>query len=478
MPGSKLSYSVSRNYPYRFLTPLAILGGLAFLAVFSLINYASSGFSLVVQYTTDPNITVSKPWLGSGVPKAFANKMKPSCESTPINGQTKLATTNNALFYTITSVESSNKTLLPSLVYFNNPLESCNISHVAIHMEAHDRTAAQIAVAYWGVTLQSVATCRVELEAGPVTVNLTTEWDPFTTSITTYGGYTRFLGRDPNLKASLYWGESLLANYRILLGLQLEGEKDASKQEITFTIPDSNLDITDLAFFETSWRGIVFNRRKENPLRPIAMNFEEGMTLETVVEKHGANGTIWLAADSLAKSFYSTILTDLGQATANNKQNILQSPQLLQHFTANFSTILSTVDSDGTTPTEAAGPAMEDYDTLRDTIGPLAVMPATLAVNYICNVPRRKPWSELIVSILVANLVFMRTLWSVFNLVMEMWVKDRDGRRNWCEGCLKLQGARDDEDDFGSAAHDAPENASQSSGVPLLTLRKSVGPFR
>jgi hypothetical protein len=64
------------------------------------------------------------------------------------------------------------------------------------------------------------------------------EWDPFPTSITTYGGYTRFLGRDPDLKASLYWGESLLANYRILLGLKLEWEKKSfSKQEITSLSP-------------------------------------------------------------------------------------------------------------------------------------------------------------------------------------------------------------------------------------------------
>jgi predicted Kef-type K+ transport protein len=55
MPGSNLSYSVSRNYPHRSLTTLVILGGLASLAVFSLINYASSGYPLVVLYTTDPN---------------------------------------------------------------------------------------------------------------------------------------------------------------------------------------------------------------------------------------------------------------------------------------------------------------------------------------------------------------------------------------------------------------------------------------
>jgi len=78
---------------------------------------------------------------------------------------------------------------------------------------------------------------------------------------------------------------------------------------------------------------------------------------------------------------------------------------------------------------------LEDYDTLKDTIGPIGVQPATLAVNYLCNVPQLKSWSELIVSILVADLVFMRALWSIFTITMSSWVKYNDKTGNWCEGC-------------------------------------------
>lgn len=78
---------------------------------------------------------------------------------------------------------------------------------------------------------------------------------------------------------------------------------------------------------------------------------------------------------------------------------------------------------------------LEDYNTLKDTIGPIGVGPATLAVNYLCNVPQLKSWSELIVSILVADLVFMRALWSIFTITMSSWVKYNDKSMNWCEGC-------------------------------------------
>ena len=40
---------------------------------------------------------------------------------------------------------------------------------------------------------------------------------------------------------------------------------------------------------------------------------------------------VWIAADSLAKSFYSTVMTDLGQT--NTQSNILLNATALQYFT-------------------------------------------------------------------------------------------------------------------------------------------------
>ena len=426
MAGSILSYGVTRNYPYRFFTLSVAAGGLAFLALFSFINLTSSGFTLIVQYSSEPNTTVNQN-LFYGMPNLFASKTKPSCQPSSINGQTKIATTNNALLYTVTSVQSyGNGTLLPSLVYLNNPFESCNVSQVAMYMESSGgRTAAQIAVAGWGVTILGMSTCRVELEDGPVIVNMTAEWDPYPSTITTFSGYTTFLGQDKDARASLYWGESLLANHRVHLGNAMsEVGASTTKSEITMTVRDSGEDITDLSFFNISQRSVAFQVKDDGSTFTTIGVVDDDQTVGSLV---GNGSSLWLAADNLAKSFLSVILTDLGQTTA--KQNILQDAFLLQHFTSNFSEILNGHDTRG------SGPMLEDYNTLKDTIGPIGVGPATLAVNYLCNVPQLKSWSELIVSILVADLVFMRALWSIFTITMSSWVKYNDKSMNWCEGC-------------------------------------------
>lgn len=67
-----------------------------------------------------------------------------------------------------------NGTFSHSLVYLNNPFESCNVSQVAIYMEhGGGRTAAQIAVASWGITVLGMSAFRVELDDGPVIFNMT-----------------------------------------------------------------------------------------------------------------------------------------------------------------------------------------------------------------------------------------------------------------------------------------------------------------
>lgn len=447
---------IRRNYPYRSFTLFVTILGLAFLALFSFINLASSGFSLVVEYTTDPNITVT------GVPKIFASKMKPSCQPSPIDGQTKIATTNNALFYTVTSVQSEgNRTLLPSLIYLNNPLESCNVTQVAIYMEHSDaRTAAQLAVSGWGITILGKSTCRVELNGGPVIVNTTAQWDPYPASITTFSGYTTFLGRDKDARASLYWGESLLANHRVHLNNEMDGiPNNQSKYEITFTVRDSHRNITDLSFFSVDARSIAFGVQEDgSPFRTIVF-VDDKRTVGSLIS---GGDMLFLAADNLVKSFLSVILTDLGQIAA--EQNILRDASLLQHFTSNFSQILTLHDTRG------SGPILEDYNTLKDTTGPLVVNPSTLAVNHLCNVPQRKPWSELVVSILIADLVFMRALWSIFTLATSSWVKSKDKTGNWCEGCVKVAALQDEDKQEERPNVDSRNASSQVLEVPLLHL--------
>jgi len=129
---------------------------------------------------------------------------------------------------------------------------------------------------------------------------------------------------------------------------------------------------------------------------------------------------IWTQADDLSKVFLSTMRTDLGQAYATPK--ILSDPELLQYYTESgdvYSLDKELLDG-GYIPSP-------ENNTL------LGVRPSVLATNYLCQVPRRKPWGSLIISILVADLVLLRALWTVVTLVSTYFAKRRDPLANTCE---------------------------------------------
>ncbi|KAF4961849.1 hypothetical protein FSARC_10035 [Fusarium sarcochroum] len=57
MHSSWFSYAISRPYPFRWFTPVTIVGGTILTVVFTIINLASSGFYLKPAFTEDPNST-------------------------------------------------------------------------------------------------------------------------------------------------------------------------------------------------------------------------------------------------------------------------------------------------------------------------------------------------------------------------------------------------------------------------------------
>ena len=75
------------------------------------------------------------------------------------------------------------------------------------------------------------------------------------------------------------------------------------------------------------------------------------------------SANIWLAADGLAKLFYSTIMTDFGQVTV--RPNILLNATALQYFSQNFTAMGKKVLS------TYASPASDSYEALKEQTGPL-----------------------------------------------------------------------------------------------------------
>jgi hypothetical protein len=191
-----------------------------------------------------------------------------------------------------------------------------------------------------------------------------------------------------------------------------------------------------MSFFSTHYHFNLF--RDTNGIIPIYVTPSSAQTLQSLADQAFLKG-LWAKIDRYGKSFHSTVLADLGQARGPNLL-LPDSTDLLQVYTsgfANFTTELNAV----------MGPANVNYvdATSRSDLGSLQITLSTLYSQYLCQIPVRKPWSELIVAIIVANLVFLRLLWTLFNILVTWWVERRDRTAMFCEEYVKRAGVEGDE---------------------------------
>ena len=147
-------------------------------------------------------------------------------------------------------------------------------------------------------------------------------------------------------------------------------------------------------------------------------------------------GSLSSGIDALTKSFYSLVLSDLGQAVPTN---LLTSPKLIMELQETipvqdvsaalgyFYTPLPPPPSDlyqnETTFFNWFGEFFVDYFMLNDTqiaTSMPVVLPAVIATQYYCQVPQLKSTGSLLVAVLVADLVFLQVLWKVLNLAVTL----------------------------------------------------------
>jgi hypothetical protein len=442
---SIFSYGINRPYPFKWFTPVVLAGFLVATVLFSFLNFASNGYDLIVQTSSDPNTTISEGIWFQNWPSYLTSKVKPSCQSVDIHVNTLLFTNQTALTYTLTDVwqvlaGGGNRSVLPSLTYFNNVIEQCAVTSIEVDLEALDRSANQFAYSEWGASVRAYVSCTIEGASGQTSFNLTTTYDYVPETVAFSGLYhflgTNFLDRDKEKRASLYWGESLMSMYWAYLTRSMQdirvnatdfGLPGIRKGTISFTPNNSSIsDITHLGFFEVDYRFIV-----DEGLGAFSVIWP-GLYNEpvSVASLNGINAypNIWIQVDSLAKSTYSTILTDLGQASST--PNILTDGNTLQYFTSNFSLALQH------TANAAPGPATQEYDTLKATTGPLGITPSVISTNYICQIPQLKSGGNLFLAVLVADLVFLQALWKIFTLATDWLLLRKRPSANQCQGCI------------------------------------------
>jgi hypothetical protein len=444
---SMFSYGISRPYPFKWFTPVVLASFLVAIILFSSLNFASSGYDLIVQTSSDPNKTISEGIWFQNWPSYLTSNVQPSCQSVDIHVNTLLFTNQTALTYTLTDVrqmpaDGGNPSVLPSLTYFNNVIEQCAVTSIEVDLEALDRSANQFAYSEWGASVRAYVSCTIEGASGQTSFNLTTTYDYVPETVAFSGLYrflgTNFLDRDKEKRASLYWGESLMSMYWAYLTRSMQdirvnatdsGVPGIRKGTISFTRNNNSnsiSDITHLGFFEVDYRFIVDQGLGNfSVIWPGLYNESSSVANLNSIN---AYPNIWIQVDSLAKSTYSTILTDLGQASST--PNILTDGDTLQYFTSNFSLALQHIAN------AAPGPATQEYDTLKATTGPLGMTPSVISTSYICQIPQLKSGGNLFLAVLIADLVFLQALWKIIVLATDwLLLRERPGA-NQCQGCI------------------------------------------
>jgi hypothetical protein len=157
------------------------IGGTIATILFLLLNFVSSGFYLNVQYSSNPNTTVSEAIWFNHWPSFLTSKGQLTCEALDVQINSKFFTNQTGLTYTLTNAWQSTKEdsvdVLSSMTYYNNPIEDCVINYIEIDLEALDRTSSQFAWAEWGAVLSGCLTCGITSETGYVKLNLTVNYD-------------------------------------------------------------------------------------------------------------------------------------------------------------------------------------------------------------------------------------------------------------------------------------------------------------
>ena len=416
----RFSYNLSRPYPFKWFTPLVIIGSAILTALFSTVNLISTGYSLVSEYSSQPNLTMSQELWFSQWPKFLSSKLQPYCQPAELEVNSNFFTTNAALTYSLTMVvfSTNDSAHSSSLTYQNNFFQDCSINWIQIDVDASNPTALVLARARYNPDLTASITCQLIGPTGPMHVNLFTEYSLV--------GKSQFTSFTSNTNGSLYWAQSLLSMFWVQLEQVMEdsagkdGNPTVKKGSIVFTPNGTFTDIEDRNYFNLHWWFLLLN---------------DSIFYGSHTTSEGNFPHVWPVSDRLAKSFQSTILSDLGQIST---PNLLTNVTLLQNFTSDFEAINYNATSNNNVHI-FPGPATKDYDSLKDTTGPLQTLPSVISTKYLCQVPKRKSTGTLLVVVLIQDLVFLSASWRIFTFLIGFFLLRNRPNANCCEGCMEKQ---------------------------------------
>ncbi|SLM36729.1 hypothetical protein LPUS_06386 [Lasallia pustulata] len=187
-------------------------------------------------------------------------------------------------------------------------------------------------------------------------------------------------------------------------------------------------DVTNFDFWDVNYRFLTNEISSAGLLFPGNSGLKDNEPLSiSNLAAYKSRPNIWLSTDGLVKSFYSTIMTDLGQTAPG--PNILLNETALDFYTRNFTDMFNHIAN------AIPGPGIKSYAETKGETGSLGTTPAMFGAKYLCQVPQQKSTGTLLISILVADVVFMQLLWNAFKLATTECLVRKKPEANYCVGC-------------------------------------------
>ncbi|MCJ1468157.1 hypothetical protein MMC07_006785 [Pseudocyphellaria aurata] len=481
-------YPVTRPYPYKWFPWVVLIGGILSLVLFSAINLAANGYDLNVQYTTDPNSTMSQtPW-AERWPFSWFSKVDTTCQSQSLQIKSQISTDKLIFSYTVTGIwqlkngSGGKKTTRPSLRYKNHKLENCAVNKIDLDIKSsRPGTGANLPDATAQIT------CFISNDYTPTWFTLSTAFDYEDTEDDigdyedteddyedteddyedteddyedTEDDYEDTEDNTGNYSAGLWWwGQSLISSqasnlkfpeYSFQQPPTIENNYTASRivrLRATFSSrdPPDRVPIWDPDFFDMSYNTTCVSNEYS---RTSGEFYCDDTFPEAVITPQGFLDE----AEYFAKIFYSLVLADLGN---DSTENVLKNASLLQNYTHARNT------SNGW---------FQSYNN-----NSLNLNSSTIYQEYLCQVPQRKPIGPLLVSIFVADLVLLQAVWKILNWITTAWTEHHQHQAKFCEGCLATMARGTYELSF-----TAPADVSQESSHVLskISVTSPRGPLR
>lgn len=359
------------------------------------------------------------------------------------------------LTYTLTSVWTGQSvddatTTLPALAYLNNPLEDCHIDYVNVNMKRASSTASPPMP--WWVWDPSTAIasghCTIATNTGFVNATFTAAYTDLERS------YDYVLDANYTTSASIWWGTRLVNAYwqSSLWAMGSTNYTDIAFHGNTNTINwDSvsikynvvnetsiqSADMFDIVYFFLADFGGIANQ----PLTSVT-EFYNNQSL--------AISAMMTEGRGFSRTFYSLILADLGQSELSNlvldEDNLQYALQATDDSFRTKNNVWLPQHDNGLCARNvsvATSPVIrraqqQDCDHFGRLAAPNSTSSATIYSQYACSVPVPRGSGNVALAVILADIVFLSTLWKLYGLVVGWYLRKHDRSADACPRCLEM----------------------------------------